>query len=259
MLFLTAIVVGGAAAAVLRFDAQREQVKSVVTTIMDEQAERQNVRRQMQTAETQIAQATRTSDAKVAAVTRTVETQAAQATRASDAKVAAATRTAETQAAQVTRAADAKVAATTRTAKAAAKLEQHEREIVSLINRERSQRGIGTLTWDERLQSIAREHSRDMAEKDYFSHTNKSGLDYRARALAAGYRCPNPKWQGVAENLHFGTVGYQTPAAAVTNWLDSPLHKRAMLDPSFSKAAIGVHYGHLSGYGSGYYTTLLLC
>ena len=193
MIFLTAIVVGGAAAVVLHFDAQREQVKSVVTTMVKEQEERQNVRRQ-------------------------------------------------------TRAADAE-----------AKLEQHEREIVSLINRERSQRGIGTLMWDERLQSIARGHSRDMAEKDYFSHTNKSGLDYRARALAAGYRCPNPKWQGVAENLYFGTVSHQTPAAAVTNWLDSPLHKRAMLDPSFRKAAIGVHHGHLSGYGSGYYTTLLLC
>ena len=115
------------------------------------------------------------------------------------------------------------------------------------------------MMWDSELQAIARAHSRDMADKRYFSHTNKSGLDYRERAVAAGYRCPNPKWQGVAENLYFGTVGHKTPAAAVVNWLDSPLHKRAMLDTTFTKGAIGIHEGYLSGYGYGYFTTLLLC
>ena len=134
-----------------------------------------------------------------------------------------------------------------------------EHEIVTLINVERSRRRIGTLTWDPRLQAIARAHSRDMAAKNYFSHTNRAGLDYRERAAAAGYICPNPKWQGVAENLFFGTRGHQRPQDAVDSWLDSPLHRRAMLDATFSRAAIGIHEGHLSGYGRGYYTTLLLC
>ena len=124
---------------------------------------------------------------------------------------------------------------------------------------ERSQRGIGTMSWDSRLQALARAHSRDMADKNYFSHTNRAGLDYLERAVAAGYRCPNPKWQGVAENLFFGTRGYQQPQDAVDSWLDSPLHRRAMLDVTFSRAAIGIHEGYLSGYGYGYYTTLLLC
>ena len=139
------------------------------------------------------------------------------------------------------------------------KQEEHERAIVLLINQERDQRGIREMSWDPKLQAIARAHSRDMSDKGYFDHTNKSGLDYRSRAVAAGYRCPNPKWQGVAENLFFGTRGYQSPQAAVNSWLDSPLHKRAMLDPTFSKAAIGVHEGYLAGYGQGYFTTLLLC
>ena len=175
------------------------------------------------------------------------------------------TQEAETKAKTATRTAQA-TTGQTRTARAATqavasvpKLERHERAVVSGINRERNQRGIGTLEWDARLQTIARAHSRDMAEQNYFSHTNKDGLGYRARALEAGYRCPNPKWQGVAENLFFGPRGYKSSQAPVTSWLGSPLHKRAMLDASFNRAAIGVHEGYLSGYGKGYFTTLLLC
>ena len=147
----------------------------------------------------------------------------------------------------------------TREAKAVADQDEREREIVTLINAELRQRGIGVLTFDPRLQSIARQHSEDMAAKNYFSHTNKAGQGYRQRAVRAGYRCQNPKWQGVAENLYFGTRGYQSPQSAVVTWLDSPLHKRAMLDPTFTKGAIGIHEGYLAGYRNGYFTTLLLC
>lgn len=98
-----------------------------------------------------------------------------------------------------------------------------------------------------------------MAANNYFSHTNRADLDYRERAVAAGYSCPNLKWQGVAENLFFGTRGYQQPQDAVDSWLESPLHRKAMLDVTFSRAAIGIHEGLLTGYGRGYYTTLLLC
>ena len=201
---LVAGVISSGAVIAMRFDAQREEVKSFATEMVEAQSERK-------------------------------------------------------EAWQQTRTANATAKESTRVANAARQQEQHERTIVSLINQERSQRGIGTLTWDPGLQAIARAHSRDMADKNYFSHTNKSGLGYRERAVAAGYRCRNPKWQGVAENLYFGSVGYQTPAAAVASWLDSPLHKRAMLDTTFTKGAIGIHEGHLGGYGHGYFTTLLLC
>ena len=140
-----------------------------------------------------------------------------------------------------------------------AKLTKHEKAIVDAINTERSLRGIGTMVWDPGLQKIARSHSKDMATKNYFSHINKAGQDYRARAIDAGYYCPNPRWRGVAENLYFGTVGHQKPQDPVENWLNSPGHRRAMLDPTFSRTAIGIHEGKLNGYGRGQFTTLLLC
>jgi len=136
---------------------------------------------------------------------------------------------------------------------------QHEQTIINLINEERRQVGARQLTWDSDLQRIARAHSKDMAEKDYFSHVNKEGQDYRQRAVSQGYVCRNPKWRGVAENIYVGSRGHRDPGDAVRMWRVSPGHRRAMLDRTFSKGAVGIHEGHSSGYGKGYYTTLLLC
>ena len=136
---------------------------------------------------------------------------------------------------------------------------RHEQTIIDLINVERRQVGARQLTWDSDLQLIARAHSEDMAVKDYFSHVNKEGQDYRQRALSQGYVCRNPKWRGVAENLYFGSRGHREPGDAVRMWKGSPGHRRAMLDRTFSKGAVGIHEGRSSGYGQGYYTTLLLC
>ena len=210
----------------LRFDTQVEAVKTFVVGNAKEQSQRQEERAQTRVANEGIEKQTRTANEGIERQTRvTIQEMESQ----------------------------------TRVANEDKKQEQHERAIVSLINQERNQRGIREMTWDPKLQAIARAHSRDMSDRGYFDHTNRSGLDYRQRAIAAGYDCPNLKWQGVAENLYFGSRGHQSPQAAVNTWLDSPLHKRAMLDSTFSKAAIGVHEGYLAGYGYGYFTTLLLC
>ena len=107
--------------------------------------------------------------------------------------------------------------------------------------------------------AIARAHSLDMAKNNYLEHVNLRGQNYRDRAVAAGYDCPNPEWRGVAENLHFAVRGFQKPSDPIESWLDSPGHRDAMLDPSFRKAAIGIHEGKYLHYGHGQYTTLLLC
>ena len=160
---------------------------------------------------------------------------------------------------QQTRTANARSEKAAQVSGANAHQEKYERAIVALINQERSQRGAGLLAWESPLQAIARAHAQDMATHNYFSHTNKSGMDYRDRATAAGYRCLNTTWGNTAENIYFGPGIHKTSEATVASWLSSPGHRRAMLHPSFKKAAIGIHEGHLDGYGTGYYTVLLLC
>lgn len=104
------------------------------------------------------------------------EQESDEQTREVETRARTATRTTQTTSSRQTRMA---YPATQAIASESA-LERHERAVVSGINRERSQRGIGTLEWEAKLQAIARAHSRDMSEKNYFSHTNKAGLGYRA-------------------------------------------------------------------------------
>lgn len=148
----------------------------------------------------------------------------------------------------------------TRAANAETKQEEYERAILAAINQERSARGIHTLEWDAQLQAIARAHSQDMAKHNYMEHINKSGQHPGQRAAAAGYRCDNRRWEwGIGENLYFGSGSYQSTESSVEWWMNSPAHRTAMLSSSFRNAAVGVHEGHLSGYGNGTYATLLMC
>ena len=243
----------------LRFDTQVEAVKTFVVGNAKEQSQRQEERAQTRVAKEGIEKQTRTANEGIEKQTRTANEGIERQTRVANEGIEKQTRTANEGIERQTRVTIQEMESQTRVANEDKKQEQHERAIVSLINQERNQRGIREMTWDPKLQAIARAHSRDMSDRGYFDHTNRSGLDYRQRAIAAGYDCPNLKWQGVAENLYFGSRGHQSPQAAVNTWLDSPLHKRAMLDSTFSKAAIGVHEGYLAGYGYGYFTTLLLC
>ena len=142
----------------------------------------------------------------------------------------------------------------TRTANAEVKQEEYERAILAAINQERGARGIHILEWDAELHAIARAHSQDMAKHDYFEHINQSGQHPGQRAVAAGYQCGNPRWLwGIGENIYFGRE------SATQSWMASPGHRRAMLSTTFRKAAIGAQEGRLSGYGTGTYTTLLMC
>ena len=47
-----------------------------------------------------------------------------------------------------------------------------EKSILKYTNTQRAENGLSTLTWDEDLDAIAREHSIDMATNSFFDHTN---------------------------------------------------------------------------------------
>lgn len=53
--------------------------------------------------------------------------------------------------------------------------EGFEYQLFDLTNAIRVQHGLNILTWDEHVRITARHHSEDMAENNYFSHTNLNG------------------------------------------------------------------------------------
>lgn len=126
-----------------------------------------------------------------------------------------------------------------------------ERIAFELINAKRAESGLQPLIWSDDLADVARVHSQNMAEFNFFSHRgldNKLVSD-RADDHGAG------KWRSIGENIAFNR-GYKDPVAkAVELWLDSPSHRRNLLDSSWKETAVGIA---ISDDGSYYFTQVFL-
>ncbi len=132
------------------------------------------------------------------------------------------------------------------------KEELAEMEVHRLINLEREKYGLKTLEYDKELASVAKLHSIDMANDEYFAHETPEGLSPTDRASEADYVCRyqigNIIYSGIGENLHMvkgSSVSFMsTPESiaelAVSGWMDSPGHKKNILTSNFSKEGIGV-------------------
>lgn len=104
------------------------------------------------------------------------------------------------------------------------------RATVCLVNRERSLRGLPRLRIERRLSRAAGAHGRDMVRRRYFAHHSLSGAPFTARLRRAGYL--RGRWRA-GENLAWGSKGRSTPRAIVRAWMDSPGHRRNILNGVF--------------------------
>lgn len=114
-------------------------------------------------------------------------------------------------------------------------IESLEAQCLDAVNRERQTRGLEPLEFSRELLPVARDYSRWMAEEKFFSHTDPQGRSVRQRVNDAGI-----KWRALGENLAYAN-GYINPvAASMSGWMESPGHRRNILDRAFRKTAIGV-------------------
>lgn len=119
------------------------------------------------------------------------------------------------------------------------------------VNKKRAEAGLRPLAWSDQLEAVARFHSVDMAEYDYFSHRSPSGKVVSDRADDAHIG----NWRAIGENIAFNR-GYQDPIAkAVDLWMNSPSHKNNMLSETWRESAIGVAIGEDGSY---YFTQVFL-
>jgi len=129
-------------------------------------------------------------------------------------------------------------------------IESLEQQCLDEINRVRRRSGLPRLNFYEELLPVAREYSRRMAEQHFFSHNDPDGLTVRERVDEADIR-----WRMLGENLAYSN-GYVNPvAASLHGWMDSPGHRRNILDPDFSMTAIGVW---IKEDGTVYFTEIFL-
>ena len=126
-----------------------------------------------------------------------------------------------------------------------------EQSTFDLINRKRVEYGLLPLIWSEDVAAVARIHSKNMAEFNFFSHRGLDSKLVSDRADSANVG----RWRAIGENIAFNR-GYKDPTEkAVELWLDSPTHRRNMMDAGWKESAVGVA---IAVDGSYYFTQVFL-
>ena len=142
-----------------------------------------------------------------------------------------------------------------------------EDEIIALTNEERVKAGLPALVHDEAISDIARAHSANMWFQRRLDH-NMDGLSSTDRALNAGYDCkrlfsPTTYTYGLSENIWRIEVwgGMYAEArvaqAAVDGWMNSPGHRKNILDPQAVRIGVGVAGGGESWYATQNFSSCL--
>lgn len=105
--------------------------------------------------------------------------------------------------------------------------------LVDLVNEHRVSEGCEPLSWHGGLAQVADEHSTDMRDRDFFSHTNPDGESPFDRMHGAGL-----EWSGAAgENIAWGTGSGQ---AAFEMWINSPGHRANIENCSYTHHGVGL-------------------
>ncbi len=120
-------------------------------------------------------------------------------------------------------------------------LDPEEIAYFSLINQYRQANGKPTLALNSILTNTAHWMSQDMANKNYFSHTDSLGRDPFTRLAAFGYT--SNVWKG--ENL---AAGYKAASGVLAGWQASPAHNENMLQENFHTLGISRTYNANSTY-----------
>lgn len=107
----------------------------------------------------------------------------------------------------------------------------YESQVVELVNKERTSRGLSPLTLNAELSRVARIKSEDMRDNGYFNHnspTYGSPFDMM-KSFGINY-------QTAGENI---AMGQQTPEAVVTAWMNSDGHRANILNANFTQIGVG--------------------
>jgi len=113
------------------------------------------------------------------------------------------------------------------------------KQMLAIVNQERTQRGLGTLRWSQEIADVGCEHSKDMDSRNFFDHVNPNGLSPSQRIEAAGIITPF----GSGENLQAHNIPGTEAArvgAAHTALMDSKGHRENILRTAFTHAGIGI-------------------
>jgi uncharacterized protein YkwD len=103
-------------------------------------------------------------------------------------------------------------------------------KVIQLTNAERAKHGCGALTRSTKIDRAAQGYASQMSRSGRFSHNGSDGSRFDQRIRAAGY--PRPGGENIA-------TGQDSASEVVGDWMDSPGHRKNILDCTFTTIGIG--------------------
>ena len=117
--------------------------------------------------------------------------------------------------------------------------EQWKYEVLSMVNKIRVKNNLNSLSWGDTCAEAADIRAGETAVS--YSHTRPNGSNWSTA-------CPAPTSGGTSgENLAIGNAAV-SPATAVALWMGSEAHRANILNPEYTKLAVGFKFDINSNY-----------
>ena len=118
-------------------------------------------------------------------------------------------------------------------------VEQWEHEVLTLVNKIRIKNNLEQLTWSNACEDAALTRATEITK--YYAHTRPDGSSWSTA-------CPAPESGGASgENLAIGNAAV-SPATTVALWMGSETHRANILNPEYTKLAVGFRFDLDSSY-----------
>lgn len=107
------------------------------------------------------------------------------------------------------------------------------KEVVRLVNQERTNNGLKPLTIDTNVQAAAQVRAKEIQSS--FSHTRPDGSSYNTALQEQ-----QVSYRGSGENIAWGQ---QTPEQVMQGWMNSSSHRANILNSNFTSIGVGYYQG----------------
>lgn len=123
----------------------------------------------------------------------------------------------------------------------------YELQLLDKINENRTDNGTGILKLNASLSWVARAHSQDMIDYDFFNHTSSNEGQFNGAKFServGAYAEYENSYIGECIALKNWGIDVES---AITSWKNSPDHWAIIMDPNFHEIGIGLLEGEWGG------------
>jgi hypothetical protein len=114
-----------------------------------------------------------------------------------------------------------------------------ESNVLRLVNEARNRSNLAPLVENEKLDSAAKDKLNDMVKNKYFAHTSPAGI-----SPWFWFGKNNYDYKFAGENL---AISFLTAENQQKAWMESPTHRKNILNPDYEEIGIAVGAGDISG------------